>query len=780
MEPIQAATASRPGAEPEPTPGPGRNPLVTLAVSNHMIERNPLRSVLVACAGALLSCNAIAADRPQDVATWAGLVWHSAQQGDRGSLDVYLRELPPRVDEHANGERLKKVLEQYAENAQEARATRSENRDAARAKMHTHVEEGDVAQALTAAVEVQTLSDDLQAVLEDPEMQAVVKLARERVPVAEQEGDWLHAYELLYRLNVLFEHTGEYQDELERINRRLALLSYYAPHRLYELRQAQAKRFDEEPLDAFNEALVDEPKLRLEDMSAKMVRAALDRAAREHIEDQGWRPLLLGGVEGLELLATTPALVEAFPSFGDAAKQQSWLAYLKEQRARIDAAPDEELTYRACSRLLGDVVEVGEETLGLPAPVILREFGDGAMHGLDEFSEVIWPDKFHRFRQSTQGSFGGVGILIRHDDKRDIQVVRPLEGTPAFAAGIKPNDRIVTVDGVLTTGWSLNDAVDKIAGTEGTQVTLGIRREGAEDAILFPLTRDVIKIRSVQGWWKERLDANGEPVWNWFIDPDTRIAYIRVSSFNEDTYDDLRQAWTEITAAGPPNGLILDLRYNPGGLLMSAVDVSNLFVPLGVIVSGETKDGTPAWPDRRAEPQKAIIADSGVSTVILVNQGSASASEIVAGSLQAHGAAVVVGMRTFGKGSVQTVHQIARKALLKLTTQYYRLPASEEQLAAGEKGRLVHRRPGAREWGVEPDVVVNTTPQEIKATWELRTNADIVPEEVQGQPPAARPDITDLVVKGLDPQLETALLILQAKALGTPPMPADTRHARAE
>ncbi len=752
-----------------------------------MIERTPLRSVLIACAGAILTGNVVAsdkvvaADRPQDVASWAGLVWQSAQRGDRGSLDAYLSELPPHVDDHANGQRLRQVLEQYTENAQEARATRSENRDAARAKMHTHVEDGDIAQALTAAVEVQTLSDDLQGVLEDPEIKAVVKLASDRVPLAEQEGDWLHAYELLYRLNVLYEHTGEYQDELERINRRLALLSYYAPHRLHELRQAQAKRFDEEPLEEFNEALADESKLRLEEMSAKMVRAALDRAAREHIEDQGWRPLLLGGIEGLELLVTTPALVEAFPSFGDAAKQQAWLAYLKEQRAWVDAAPDDELTYRACSRLLGDLVEVGDETLGIPAPVILREFGDGAMHGLDEFTEVIWPDKFHRFRQSTQGSFGGVGILIRHDDKREILVVRPLEGTPAFAAGVKPNDRIVTVDGVPTTGWSLNDAVDKIAGTEGTQVTLGVRREGVEDLVLFPLIRDVIKIRSVQGWWKERLDVAGEPVWNWFIDPDTRIAYIRVTSFNEDTFDDMAQAWAEITAAGQPNGLILDLRYNPGGLLMSAVDVSNMFVPQGVIVSGETKDGTPAWPDRRAEPQKAIIADSGVSTVVLVNQGSASASEIVAGSLQAHGAAVVVGMRTFGKGSVQTVHQIARKALLKLTTQYYRLPANDAQLAAGEKGRLVHRRPGAREWGVEPDVVVNTTPQEIKATWELRTAADIMPDEVEGQPPAPRPEISNLIVKGFDPQLETALLILQAKALGAPPvLPADTRHARAE
>ena len=163
--------------------------------------------------------------------------------------------------------------------------------------------------------------------------------------------------------------------------------------------------------------------------------------------------------------------------------------------------------------------------------------------------------------------------------------------------------------------------------------------------------------------------------------------------------------------------------------------------------------------------------------MVLINQGSASASEIVAGCLQAHRASVIVGRRSFGKGSVQTVHPISRStALLKLTTQYYRLPPNQDQRAMGEKGDLVHKRPGAQDWGVDPDVAVNTTPRQIKAAYDLRQAADIISRD--DAEAAERPDINDLLTQGLDPQLETALLILQAKALET--TAGDTRHAMAE
>ncbi|MHC4430158.1 MAG: S41 family peptidase, partial [Planctomycetota bacterium] len=680
------------------------------------------------------------------VEQWSKLVWEPARQGDRSTLDTYLRTLP----EHAENDqtrRFREAIEQRRDNLELSLANRAEARNEARDKMTAHLESGEISQALTTAVEVQTLAEDREAILEEVMLAEVIRKARQQLPLARREGDWLLAYELLYRLNVLYEHSGIYQQELDRINRRLSLLSYYAPERLHELRRRQADRFGEEPMGEFNPALAEDWKQRLEGIDSKLVRSALEKAAREHIDNTGWRPLIVGGLDGMRIIATMPALSETYPSLGDPVKVKSWLDYIG-----------------WCSRLLGHLVDKSTETIALPDAVIYREFGDGAMAELDQFSEIVWPNKFHRFRQSTHGSFVGVGILIRHDDKRDIMVVSPLEGTPAYFSGVKPQDRIVEVDGGSTSGWSLNDAVDRITGPKGTTVTLGLRRDGFDDPLRLAIVRDIIKIRSVAGWWKRALDANGDPDWDWYIG-DTGIAYVRLTAFNEDTYNDLKTAWREIRKQGDPLGLIVDLRYNPGGLLTSAVDVSNLFIREGVIVSGEDRHGERAWPDRRAEANKAVIAESGLPTVVLINQGSASASEIVAGSMQAHGAGLIVGMRSFGKGSVQTVHPISRRSLLKLTTQYYRLPPSADEREVGEKGRLVHRRPGATIWGVDPDVEVITTPKEIKEAYDLRQAADILVEDADGNLPE-RPDISELLSRGLDPQLETALVILQAKALG--------------
>ncbi len=729
----------------------------------------------------ILLCAALSAAAPAtpddqlSLPQWSQAVWDSARRGDQGALEQFLSRIPePAGNEQAR--RVRAALDQHNANIASSLANRTTSRDEAVAKMTEKLDADEISQALTSAVEVQTLSDDAKAILDDPAVVNVVQRAKAQIPVARREGDWLYAYELLYRLNVLYEHTGEYEQELDRVNRRLALLTYYAPRQLHELRNRQAARFGEEPLGEFNAAMAEDWKQRLEDIDPKMVKKALETAADNHIESKGWRPLLEGGLEGMRMLATMPALAETYPTLNESEKVKSWLDFIDEKQRELTQARDRELGIWWCSRALDAIVEKSDETIRLPPEVLYREFGDGAMHELDQFSEIVWPDKLRRFQQSTHGSFVGVGILIRHDEKRQIMVVSPLEGTPAYFAGVKPGDRIEMVDGVSTVGWNLDDAVDKITGRKGTKVELGLRREGVEAVIQLPIVRDVIKIHSVKGWWKKDLAADGEPIWDWFVDPETRIAYVRLTAFNEDSYEDLKHAWMEIVEHARPNGLILDLRYNPGGLLTSAVDVSNLFVPNGVIVSGETKDGGKAWPDRRAEPNKAPIAQEGVPTVVLINQGSASASEIVAGCLQAHGAAIVIGKRSYGKGSVQTVHPINRNtALLKLTTQYYRLPPNAAQVAAGEKGNLVHKRPGAEAWGVEPDIDVQTTPKEITAAYDLRQAADIIALGDDGEP-QERPDVGRLITDGLDPQLETALLILQAKALDGAPKP-DEIHA---
>ena len=723
---------------------------------------------------------------------WSKQVWLSAMGNDSSALDEHFQHVPADLQNQEAATRFRDSLELHKVNLDRARTKQDEERAKARAEMDEHIAANDLPKALRAAVTFQTLSEDLEAAFKDPQIIKIVDWAKSRLPEVEAELDWLSAQELLFYLRTLYEDTSHYDDykrfreELDAVNRRVSLLAQYAPKRLHELRVKRAERLGENAVPAMRAVNPAETVEKSNAIKVDMVRAALKTAANEHIEADGWRPLLRGGLRELRLLATTASLDETFPKLGDPTLVRQWVAHIDDELKAVDAAKDSELDSWTLSRILDDLVRLNDRTIQLGfnhetqkvnPGVLYREFGDGALYELDEFSEIIWPDKLPRFKQATEGAFVGVGILIRHNDTQEIVVVNPLEGTPAYFGGVKPNDRITEVDGESTVGWSLNDAVDRITGKPRTDVTLGLQREGVDGIVPVTLQRDVIKLRSVMGWWKKDLRPDGAPEWDWYIDPVSKIAYVKLTQFTDDSHADLLEAWEEIKTQGEPNGLILDLRYNPGGLLTSAVQISNLFVRQGVIVSGEDKDGVKAWADQRANPNNALL--NGVPTVILINQGSASASEIVSGCLQAHGAAVVVGERSFGKGSVQTVHPTATNARLKLTTQYYRLPPTPEQKAEGLPGRLVHKRIGANVWGVDPDIVVKMSPQQATDALELRQKADIIPQDEKGvlQPQSPdRPDIHALLSEGIDPQLEKALLILQARALGNLG-PTDTKHA---
>jgi len=702
---------------------------------------------------------------------WSDAVWKSARSGDGDALAKYF-DLKPQGFEDPKLARLREGLNLYRINRATAASERASSLEKALVELQQHLKDDDLSQALRSAVEFQTLAADYDDALMVPEVQDVIGRAALAIPQARADHDWLYAQELLFRLRTLYDDTSrldlyeKYDLELKELNQRVAFLQDYAPERLWEQRNRLAARLGEDPLPAFNPATSPDWRERVRDVNESMVKVALRATAYEHIEangSDGWRPLLEGGLRSLETLATTEALGQTFPGIADSLAVDRFTGYVDEQLQYLSRTPDSSLQYRHLESLLSGLTAVNEESIMLPREVLLREFGDGAMNELstarqDDYSAIIWPDEIRRFRQQTEGNFVGVGIIIRHNDRRDIVVVNPIEGTPAFRAGVRPDDVIIRVGEDPVLGWSLNDAVDRITGKEGTAVQLWIQREGADDLIPYTMVREEIKLASVKGWRKVRLDEKGDPVWDWMIDPVNRIGYIRLTSFAEDTYDDLFEAWSALREDGV-NGLILDLRHNPGGLLDQAAEIANMFVPRGDLVSIEGK--RPGDRERmRAEPGRSVIADEGVPVVVLVNKGSASASEIVSGALQAHGSAVIVGTRTWGKGSVQRVFGIDSRAQLKLTTQYYRLPAKPGEA----EGRIVHKRSGADIWGVDPDITVDMTPAQIVAALDLRDAADAV--GIDGELAADRPDIDDLIEKGLDPQLETALLILQARSVG--------------
>ncbi len=707
------------------------------------------------------------------VADWSDAVWNAAKSGDLTALETTLKQVP-KAHAKSAADAIQSLLDARSKHLELSTAERATKRQEALGKLHTELEKGNTSKALLAAVEVQTLSDDWSAVLSLPEMQTLIEKAEAGALAAIEAKDWMVAQEYFFRLRMLFDETGDadrarrYDTQLDSVNQRIGLLASYAPIALYEMRKHYAERFEaDKPFPPYNEAFADDWKEILDGVSKGMLTSALTTAANEHISSGGWSPLIQGGLDRLLALAKAEELRVNFPGLADAAKSQPLIDAIEKQQALVTAIPPEQIGRPQYNQSLREILKANKIGPELPDSIIYREFGDGAINELsdrfeDEYSQVIWPDQLRRFQQMVQGDFVGVGVQIRHDDKREIMIVSPLEGSPASRAGVKAEDRIVGVNGESTVGWSLNKAVDNITGPEGSAVTLSLRREGTTEPFDVKLGRESIKIRSVNGWWKTGLDETGAPLWDWYADKENGIGYVRLTSFNDDSFRDFLDAVSAMRAERPLNGLVLDLRFNPGGLLKSAVEFSNLFIENGTVVSGQDKSGNTVWR-LDAEPSRAVLRD--LPLVVLVNQGSASASEIVSGALKAHNAAVVLGERSFGKGSVQTVHGCgdqANDAQLKLTTQYYVLPPG-----VGEtEGRLVHKRPGSTDWGVLPDLVVKMTPDQIAKSIELRSAADVL-DEMRGSndQATARPKPEELLTSGVDAQLEFAMLILEARAL---------------
>lgn len=746
----------------------GRSRMRSLASISSKVPVGPLlASIAIATAA-----TSFASSEEDVLAKWSSAVWEAALDGREQEVETLLDAVPSSATSESAA-RLRELVAGREQHESDSDETRRADREKALADLAEQLAAGELTKALTSAVQVQTLSEDWGAALGEERIVDLIRRADETEKAAQAAGDWLLAQEIVFRLRTLHEDVGRteeylrYNEELERINRRIGLLAQYAPKALHDLRAMQAKRIaPEEEFPAFNPAFTEDWKEQVRGISQPMLSSALRTVASTHIGNVGWRPLLEGGLDSLEIFATTEALAESFPHLADPARVKAWREAVASCRALIAEIPDGDLTRRHCSRIVGELQLANQRTLELPEPVLFREFGDGSMEAVarqyeDQYSEIIWPERYRRFQQQVEGSFVGVGILIRHDERRDIVVVNPLEGSPAWRGGVKSEDVILEVDGVPTTGWSLNRAVDEITGPAGRPVSLTLKREGAEQPVEVSLVREPIKMRSVNGWWKKDLDDSGEPSWDWWIDRAAGIGYVRLTSFNDESFADFLAAIEEMRSQATLRGLVLDLRHNPGGLLKSAVEFTNLYVSEGKIVTCEDRHGREAMR-LEAQRNRSVLAD--LPTVVLVNQGSASASEIVAGALQAHGAALVLGDRSFGKGSVQEVHDLSDRqaaAVLKITTQLYRLPPAPGE----EQGRLVHKQPGAEDWGVNPDIVVKMTPRQIEKSYEVRQLADQITEDgdADAEP---RPDVRQLVEGGIDPQLEMAILILQARVLG--------------
>ncbi len=317
-------------------------------------------------------------------------------------------------------------------------------------------------------------------------------------------------------------------------------------------------------------------------------------------------------------------------------------------------------------RVRADYVEPPDEKKMIEAAI------NGMLSSLDPHSSYMNAEQFQDMTTQTKGEFGGLGIEVTMENGL-VKVVSPFDGTPAAKAGLLANDLIVKIDGADVQGITLNEAVDKMRGAIGSPITLTIARD-KQDPFDVKLVRDVIKIESV----KYNTEADD-------------IGYIRITSFTEQTEPGIEKALATLSAklGDKAKGYILDLRNNPGGLLTGAIAVSDAFLERGEVVStrGRNADET-----QRFNAQKGDLSN-GKKLVILINGGSASASEIVAGALQDHKRATLIGTRSFGKGSVQTIIPLGNEGAMRLTTQRYYTPAGRSIQAKGIDADIVIEQP---------------------------------------------------------------------------------------
>ncbi|MEO0965545.1 MAG: S41 family peptidase [Planctomycetota bacterium] len=367
----------------------------------------------------------------------------------------------------------------------------------------------------------------------------------------------------------------------------------------------------------------------------------------------------------------------------------------------------------------------------------------GMIEALDDpYTTYLTPDDVLDLQKQVSGTFSGIGAEITTQPGR-LTIVTPLEDSPAWNAGVMAGDTVLEIDGESTEDITVQQAVGLLTGEAGTDVTIKVRHETGEEEEIT-ITRGLIEVQSVRGFRRE-----ADQSFDFMLDDENRIGYVRLTSFSQKTVEDLTEVLAELEAQGM-RGLIIDVRFDPGGLLTAAVAISDMFLDEGqriVSIKGRRTR------EQAFDATSDTLVDPGVEVVILANEASASASEILAGALSENERALFVGTRTFGKGSVQNVRMLdASAGAIKLTNAYYYLPS----------GRNIHRRPDKDTWGVDPTAgsYVAMTPDEISAMIDVRRDGDAVRQRKDSNEPVT-PEWIEAELK--DPQLSAALSAVLGK-----------------
>jgi carboxyl-terminal processing protease len=564
--------------------------------------------------------------------------------------------------------------------------------------------------------------------LSRPYVKQTIQKAIDKAAKYESQGKWLDAYITCYSwLQAIEPDNKEIEDYAEK---------------LVEKASIEAS-FEDSPCETREE--------RFHGVKKDVFVWAITSLKSNYIDIIDYKQMATKAIKRCKLMGEVYSKLDENRESGIEHREAAWSAALAAVLSEVEQSPAG-FSHEEFVDVFEKVLTLNVTTIELPQEVLIAQFADASFSTLDPYTTIVWPRQMKDFQKVMTNEFTGIGIEITKQ-KGLLTVASLLLDTPAYNSGLDAGDVIEKVDGVETKDMTLTCAVDKIMGPKGTKVTLTIRRAAEEETRDITMTRAKITVPTLRGWQRT---TKGE--WLYMTDEPDKIGYLRISSFSEKTSADLEKVLNNLEAEGL-KGLILDLRFNTGGILDSAVEVTDKFIKEGLIVRTERGFGKglvyEVAHEKNTHPNYPLI--------ILINSSSASASEIVAGALadKEHNRAILVGERTYGKGSVQGItYYPLGGAQLKYTMAYYHLPSGQRVESAEARKKL-----GKDDWGVGPNIEVKLTSDELKKMLDVQRDNDVLSSAIGDSSKQRTKKYTIKETLDADPQLAAGLLVVKSKLI---------------
>jgi len=634
---------------------------------------------------------------------------------------------------------LKDVLNEYTAVEQRRKALRDEVYQTQTDELEKLRQEGfsddadEIDKVFSVALKISEYTDKTQnqTLLNNPILVQAVAKAKAKAAEFESSGQWLDAYTVCYgKLARIYQNSEEYTDHADQL-----------------LTKADIRTFlQDSPCQTCKE--------RYAGIEKQMFIDAFEILDSSYINIIDYRRIAVKGIERCELLVEVMNKLDESNEYKITDSQYAvWLEALGEITGRVDSLQTD-MGKDELLNVFNGVLAINRSYrthAPLPTILLVSQFAKGAMSGLDPYTVIYWPSQVKDFERSITNQFSGIGIKFsKKDGLAKVESVLP--DTPAYKSGLQAGDTIMEVGGVETKDISSDCVVKKITGPEGTKVMLTVRHSDEDKARDITLPRARITVPSVHGWQQAETGK-----WLYMLEGADKIGYIRISSFNSRTADDFENVLTRLEA-NRLKGLILDLRSNPGGLLTAAVEIADKFITEGLLLRTQPRFGMAKYISAH---QAGTHADFPV--VVLINQSTASASEILAGVLQdqKYNRATLIGERSYGKGSVQSITSYCGDgAKLKYTMAYYHLPSGQRV-----ESRYLMKESGRTDWGILPSVNVQLQTSELQEIARVQKSNEFATATGKHDVPDTTDRYSSQETIDTDPQLAVGVLVLKSKMI---------------